>query len=199
MQRFKICPGCGEHNSPNMLECLTCETDLTSVRTTDEEEENMYLNNDNKVASDKDGYVRICDCGYFNSANARKCKVCGENISDIAPIQKNINIIFTPAIVSLDQKYIFEISDSEIIIGREEQMKEYLVDRCYVSRQHAKINKESGKIFIENLSKINFTFINNEKITEKKELKIGDEIGLGGNEVNGKRQDGAAYFVVRNI
>ena len=30
-----------------------------------------------------------------------------------------------------------------------------------------------------------------------KELKDGDEIGLGGNSQNGQRQNEAAYFVIR--
>ena len=29
--------------------------------------------------------VRICDCGAQNPPQARKCKVCGEDISDIMP------------------------------------------------------------------------------------------------------------------
>ena len=39
MEKFKICPVCGMHNKPNMIECLRCETDLTSVKATDEETE----------------------------------------------------------------------------------------------------------------------------------------------------------------
>lgn len=39
MEKFKICPVCGMRNKPNMIECLGCETDLTSVKTTDEETE----------------------------------------------------------------------------------------------------------------------------------------------------------------
>ena len=36
MEKFKICPVCGMHNKPNMIECIGCETDLTSVKATDE-------------------------------------------------------------------------------------------------------------------------------------------------------------------
>ena len=69
-------------------------------------------------------------------------------------------------------------------------MKEYLADKAYVSRQHAKIMKDDNKVYIENLSNTNFTFVNNQKIAEKTELHVDDEIGLGGNETNGCRQSG---------
>ena len=78
-------------------------------------------------------------------------------------------------------------------------MKEYLTDKAYVSRQHAQIMKEDDKVYIENLSNTNFTFVNNKKITEKTELHIDDEIGLGGNEKNGNRQSEAAYLILRNV
>ena len=54
-------------------------------------------------------------------------------------------------------------------------------------------------IYIENLSNTNFTFVNNQKIAEKTELHVDDEIGLGGNETNGSRQSGAAYLILRNV
>ena len=69
-----------------------------------------------------------------------------------------------------------------------------------MSRQHAKlIKREADKVFIENLCGTNYTFVNNQRIAERTELKLDDEIGLGGNEVNGKRQDEAAYLVLRSI
>lgn len=43
MEKFKICPVCGMRNKPNMIECLGCETDLTSVKATDEETEKQDL------------------------------------------------------------------------------------------------------------------------------------------------------------
>ncbi len=78
-------------------------------------------------------------------------------------------------------------------------MQEYLKDKSYVSRKHARLIMDNGKIYIENLSGTNCTFVNNKKIVEKTELKISDEVGLGGNEIDGKRQDEAAYFTLRKI
>jgi len=200
MEKFKICPVCGMHNKPNMIECLGCETDLTSVKATDEETEKAKKDaQESEVSKSQEEYVRICDCGAVNSATTKKCTECGEDISDIAPTlnEQRSECVFVMA--SVDGTYVFEIKEGEVVIGREHEMKEYLMNKLYVSRQHAKLIKEADKVFIENLSGTNYTFVNNQRIAERTELKFDDEIGLGGNEVNGKRQDEAAYLVLRSI
>lgn len=200
MEKFKICPVCGMRNKPNMIECLGCETDLTSVKATDEETEKAKNDTPEiEVSKSQEEYVRICDCGCINAPTAKKCTECGEDISDIAPTlnEQGSECVFVMA--SVDGTYVFEIKEGEVVIGREHEMKEYLMNKPYVSRQHAKLIKEADKVFIENLSGTNYTFVNNQRITERTELKFDDEIGLGGNEVNGKRQDEAAYLVLRSI
>lgn len=200
MEKFKICPVCGMHNKPNMIECIGCETDLTSVKATDEATEQAKITTQENTSENvEEKYVRICDCGCINSATAKKCVECGEDISDIAPILQSENNTCKYVMTSLDGEYAYEIKDGTAILGRENEMKEYLADKAYVSRQHAQIMKEDDKVYIENLSNTNFTFVNNQKIAEKTELHIDDEIGLGGNETNGSRQSGAAYLILRNV
>ena len=200
MEKFKICPVCGMHNKPNMIECIGCETDLTSVKATDEATEQAKITaQENTSENVEEKYVRICDCGCINSATAKKCIECGEDISDIAPILQSENNTCKYVMTSLDGEYAYEIKDGTSILGRENEMKEYLADKAYVSRQHAKIMKDDDKVYIENLSNTNFTFVNNQKIVEKTELHVDDEIGLGGNETNGSRQSGAAYLILRNV
>lgn len=200
MEKFKICPVCGMHNKPNMIECIGCETDLTSVKATDEATEQAKITaQENTSENVEEKYVRICDCGCINSATAKKCIECGEDISDIAPILQSENNTCKYVMTSLDGEYAYEIKDGTAILGRENEMKEYLADIAYVSRQHAKIMKDDDKVYIENLSNTNFTFVNNQKIVEKTELHVDDEIGLGGNETNGSRQSGAAYLILRNV
>ena len=152
-----------------------------------------------KRRNKQEEYVRICDCGCINAPTSKKCTECGEDISDIAPTLNMQRNECTFVMASLDGTYVFEIKDGEVLIGREHEMKEYLMGKPYVSRQHAKLIKEADKVFIENLSGTNYTFVNNQRIAERTELKLDDEIGLGGNEVNGKRQDEAAYLVLRSI
>ncbi len=100
---------------------------------------------------------------------------------------------------SLDGKYRFLIREEEMIIGRNAAMQEYLQEKSYVSRIHARLTFRSGQLIIENLSSTNFTYINNNKISdgEMMVLQAGDEIGLGGMMKEGGRQAEAAYFCVK--
>lgn len=198
MEKYKICPSCHEKNEPTLLECIYCEADLTRVKITDEESERMQENN--SIAEQQTAeLVRLCECGAKNPPNARKCSSCGEDISDITPTpdtaEKPAETTFI--LSSTDGQYAYKLTSDEIIIGRENVMSEYLSVKSYVSRSHARLSIINGELFIENMSNTNFTYVNNQKITEKTRLNDGDEIGLGGTNINGKSQSMAAYFLVR--
>lgn len=198
MEKYKICPSCHEKNEPTLLECIYCEADLTSVKITDEESERMQENN--SIAEQQTAeLVRLCECGAKNPPNARKCSSCGEDISDITPTpdtaEKPAETTFV--LSSTDGQYAYKMTSDEIIIGRENIMSEYLSVKSYVSRSHARLSIINGELFIENMSNTNFTYVNNQKITEKTRLNDSDEIGLGGTNINGKSQSMAAYFLVR--
>lgn len=200
MKKYKICPSCNTKNPPALFECMNCEADLTGVKITDEETEKMIAENAVLQAETPTRMVRVCECGTKNAPNARKCSSCNEDISDIIPTpdtaeEKTDKTTFV--LSSLDGQYAFKITADEIIIGRENTMSEYLSAKCYVSRSHAKLTKVNDELFIENRSNTNFTYVNNQKIKAKTKLKDGDEIGLGGTNINGKCQEQAAYFMVR--
>ncbi len=204
MQKYKICPSCHSKNEPTLLECLYCEADLTRVKITDEETEKMLEENasTSPASSGKATMIRVCDCGEKNPANARKCQACGEDISDITPTPEEVTEnapVSSPTYVlsSLDGQYAYKVTGDETVIGRENSMSDYLSSKSYVSRAHAKLTIEDGLFYIENLSGTNFTYVNNKKIAGKTELKNGDELGLGGTNINGKCQSEAAYFLVR--
>ena len=201
MEKFKICPICGKRNVANALECEVCETDLSTVRPTDEEtlkavEEALEVPPTVPAATER---VRICEeCGFRNPPNERKCRQCGEDISDVLPTEAEAPAQVRFILTSLDGEYAWQIPEGKTVVGREAEMGEYLSDKRFVSRRHAEVTLENGKAIIENLSRTNYTYINNEKTTEGMiELHDGDIIGLGGNEKDGKRQDGAAYFRMR--
>ena len=86
----------------------------------------------------------------------------------------------------------------EHILGREHELASYLKSKRFVSRKHAKLTVSSEGVFIENLSKANGTYVNNEKLDDALAYKLctGDEIGLGGNMNQEGRQELAAYFVI---
>ena len=200
VMKYKICPRCGMHNSPTAFDCEACYTDLTGVRITDEQAEASV-----QPAVVKRTTVRICgECGFTNPANARKCLSCGEDISDIAPTEEpeqqldptNAEPHFV--LVSIDGQFSYELQHGKTIVGREAEMSEYLKNKVFVSRRHAELTLEDDRLTIQNLSRSNFTFINNNRsVSETEELHDGDELGLGGNCRDGRRQDNAAYFTVR--
>jgi pSer/pThr/pTyr-binding forkhead associated (FHA) protein len=65
----------------------------------------------------------------------------------------------------------------EIVIGRSSELDMVLVEEM-VSRRHARIQVNPGRITIEDLGSTNGTFVNGERITQV-ELKEGDRILIG--------------------
>lgn len=198
LQKFKVCPNCGEHNAPNLLECRRCETDLTGIKVVDSSTE-QEGSPSKETAPDQIGtLVRVCECGAQNPPQARKCKVCGEDISDILPsnIAPEDVKTFSYELKAIDDNFTAVLDQPVVIVGRNSELKEYLEKKLYVSRSHAKLTIVAGKVFIENLSKTNKTYVNNALIEEGTpcELANGDEIGLGGMVLNDMRQSQAAYF-----
>src|SRR3954465_870324 len=68
-------------------------------------------------------------------------------------------------------------SDKQIVIGRSSELDMVLVEDM-VSRKHAKITIQAGKITIEDLGSTNGTFVNGEKVKTAR-LKEGDRILVG--------------------
>ena len=203
MEKYKVCPVCGTHNNPLFLECSDCETDLQNVPVVDEETERAAKQHNEETAEPSSiaPMVRVCDCGAKNPVQARRCAACGEDISMIVPTPDNAPAVQRYLLSSLDGTFAYEIKEGSTIIGRENEMREYLSSRPYVSRKHAELKLDSAAavLTIKNCNATNYTFVNNTMISgdTSVELKDGDEVGLGGNEQNGSRQPEAAYFQVR--
>ena len=210
MEKYKICPTCGTKNPPTMIECINCETDLTGVPLGMTHDEESSSNNSPENSGKK--MIRKCECGAINSAAARKCIQCGEDISDIIPIfeveqdgynkgEVSSKDQLTIVLQTVDNSYKYCIQNHKTIIGRENSMKEYLVSKPFVSRDHAELLCEAGRIWIKNHSHTNKTYINDNEIEDDKyiELKEGDIIGLGGKRINGVYQENAAFFIVNNV
>ena len=68
-------------------------------------------------------------------------------------------------------------ADKQVVIGRSSELDMVLVEDM-VSRKHAKISVNAGKITIEDLGSTNGTFVNGEKIKQAR-LKEGDRILIG--------------------
>lgn len=202
LTKYKICPDCGKQNPPGLFECQYCEADLTGVMVVDRKyEEDVVDLDDTATTSIETELVRICECGTENAPQARKCKSCGEDISDIIPVQteKKTEKSFSYELTSPDGLFSVTIDKPLMEIGRESDLNDYLQSKVYVSRKHARLTILERKVFIENLSRTNKTFLNNVDIPDgtPSELQDGDEIGLGGKVIDGNRQDKAAYFIFK--
>lgn len=200
--KIKICPSCGAKNPASYMECVECEADLTGVKLTDESKQPQ----EPAPVAVSARMVRVCsECGAENPPQARKCAGCGEDISDILPTASVPEATEEQPqeqhyrLASVDGSFCYEIGEDDLTIGRTAGLSAYLETKLYVSRQHARLTRRDGKIYVENLSETNHTFVNNEDIGNgcTVELHIGDEIGLGGKLHHGSRQDQAAYFVLR--
>ena len=203
LEKYKICPVCGEHNPPSLLECRKCETDITATKVMDvrleqQEKEAQEAAEQDGIENAEQVLVRVCECGAHNPPQARKCRECGEDISDIIPTTvMQEKRIFSYELTAIGDDFTVTLDQPVCIIGREAEMKSYLGSKMYVSRRHAKLTIVAGKVLRENLSNTNKTFINNKEISnpEPTALADGDEIGLGGMEIGGQRQEQAAYFL----
>lgn len=197
MSKFKLCPVCQAQNDPRSMECASCGTDLMGVPIIDSEAIPVQPEPTVGTESSDASMVRICYCGEINPPQARKCKSCGEDISDILPIPREVPIDAHYQLATVDGSFVYQVPCGSIVIGREHGMRECLSEKSFVSRVHAKLTVEDGILFIENLSSTNYTYVNNRRIGHGKvQLHEGDEIGLGGICINGNRQDEAAYLVV---
>lgn len=200
MDKYKICPSCNKKNTTGLFECAFCEADLTNVKVVDELTENQGESLP-CIELEQAEQVRVCDCGEINPSAARKCSACNEDISDITPTPANKSqaetILFT--FCSLDGEYAFSIKKPVTLIGREQEMSDYLKRKNFVSRTHIKLSIVNKELYIENLSQTNFTYINNQIIESNIPVLLheGDEIGLGGIVKNNTRQNDAAYFILR--
>ena len=102
---------------------------------------------------------------------------------------------------AVEDDFIYTVDKPITVIGRKATLSEYLHDKTYVSREHIKIIIADGKALVENLSKTNYTFVNDSQIEDGVQvvLQEGDEIGLGGKLINDARQKKAAYFIVEGL
>ena len=73
---------------------------------------------------------------------------------------------------------VFELANSEIIIGRDENADLTITSQA-VSRRHARLIREEDGYVLEDLGSSNGTFINGQKISGRRALKSGDQIRLG--------------------
>jgi pSer/pThr/pTyr-binding forkhead associated (FHA) protein len=84
----------------------------------------------------------------------------------------------TGALAGMDETF----STDEVLIGRD-PIHPLTIDDVKVSRDHARIFCEGEQLFIEDLGSTNGTFINGKRVSKPAQLRSGDLVSLGENNV----------------
>ena len=73
------------------------------------------------------------------------------------------------------------ISCSSMIIGKIRQQADFVLDDEYISRIHARIEKNGEDVYVMDLNSTNGTFVNGERLqaNERRRLQPSDEIAFG--------------------
>jgi pSer/pThr/pTyr-binding forkhead associated (FHA) protein len=74
--------------------------------------------------------------------------------------------------------HAFELRQGPIVVGRSSDCN-LVVDDALVSRRHAQLGVEGGRVFVEDLGSANGALVNDERIDRKRELLPGDRISIG--------------------
>ena len=72
----------------------------------------------------------------------------------------------------------YELTRPEIIIGRHPNV-DISIPSPAVSRLHARLTREGEGYFLEDLGSSNGTFLNSERLLERRLLKAGDQVRFG--------------------
>ncbi len=74
---------------------------------------------------------------------------------------------------------VFPLNQGEVIVGRAPEVGVALLDG-EVSRFHARIHVEEGRVEVEDLDSTNGTRVNGDTIQHRVELRMGDRLAVGG-------------------
>ena len=174
----KICT-CGQINSPTMKFCAKCRGSIK---------------NQPRVFIDAGRYQRAMDELQEIKKNIQNSE------TPRTPVREHTGTpVFTLKSATDDYSFSIDPQHSLAVIGRENQMAEYLHDKGYVSRRHAKVGYRGDLVSITDLNSSNGTFINYRKITagEEELLHEGDRVSLGGPWNEDQKDPDTAYFTVQ--
>ena len=125
--------------------------------------------------------IRICEnCGHHNPVDNLECEKCGFDLSFCIPVAEETveakEEIADYNIRSADGETVIKIN-GEVLIGRDGVCSEYFERSTYISRKHATLYFENGKVYVMDAS-TNGTYINGKRIDKMQKviLNKGDKI-----------------------
>ena len=202
--KVRICPACGRANSfaSAICEDEACQEGLLDVPITQSRE------SDREPRPEPTAQAAPSEAPDGARAALRKCRQCGRILPYRYPRCECGAPMFGPPMAaepeapaarclrSEDGRFQLALApDADITLGRSAAAAEYLSDRGFVSRRHARIAVWDGNVVLISLSRTNPTLVNGRPLERDRPclLREGDRIALGAQP----EQDdaaGAAYF-----
>jgi pSer/pThr/pTyr-binding forkhead associated (FHA) protein len=112
-------------------------------------------------------------CTHENRPAAFFCAQCGTKLHFAVVAQGRLLRMNGPL-----QSRRIELPSTVCILGRDPNSTVHLEEES-VSKQHARVSLQEGRIYIEDLGSSNGTFVNGRRVHEKIELRPGDLVRLG--------------------
>ncbi len=112
-------------------------------------------------------------------------EITDSDILEVKLLKKVLRAIDKESIPSIEvlngnfvgKKFFLTEDMPEVVLGRDESA-DYEIREYVISRQHARLVRQDGRVFIHDMSSKNGTYVNNRRVTET-ELHDGDRIALG--------------------
>ncbi len=219
-----ICPECGEDLLRVKLQEIKEDSagELQKEFSSEELHEEISaekIKEENQNESSQTGeesmvYARICRvCSRAWPYSESKCCNCGTSLECEIPVLLSPSVL-SGSVIPIDSDEVSEspkplysfCSDDgffqtnlsegdEIILGRESCGAEYMKNKDFVSRMHAKLSVVKGELLITHIGSSNPTLVNGRAIEKDKPFRIqaGDQIALGARERQGYNEN-IAYF-----
>ena len=210
--KIKVCPVCGFYNPVKEQYCQSpnCGASLLNTEITDDRETASAPVQEGEPA-DKGtavgpGTYRLCpECGCHVPPNTWKCGRCGCMLYGLPLVAEGKCTENSEAHEPIFPDYLLRSEDGRVsipvhegesvVVGREAAGAEYLADRFYVGRKHAKFHAAEGWVHITDMSSTNGTLVNGKALKADTPFKLSenDLISLGAKEGQEPLKN-AAYF-----
>lgn len=124
-----------------------------------------------------EGYA-VAEEPFYESGEETEDEEYGKTvyIEESGNVQETIRRLYT-----MDGRIVMQLTQKTCTIGKKKDEVDLVLDDFSVSRMHARISKEEGDAYLEDLNSTNGTYKNGIRLQpyEKKKLEPGDEIKVG--------------------
>ena len=129
-----------------------------------------------QVLKDYAGTVSVFDLMKINAELIEESKYVQDSYKEKAHgVYAKYFLARLKEVRSNNNHYTHKIDKDEFILGKSIQKADYAFDKKSVSRAHLAIIRKDGNYFAKDLSSLNGSFVNGEKINPQEEVAIKNE------------------------